>query len=238
MKRTASWLAVLLLLAGLISCAETLEEEGDYQVVALSAASDQTCEFFYPVGDTNRPHAAAFRDIVRGEIELQGETFFLRMELAGSVPLSPRLPPGVREMWWYWPLDLDRLPWPEGYPAGYPFAPGVGIGRPAEFQVIVAWDGTVFTGNVIDRRPLQAGEDAIITPLSFRFIANADGNDRTIVEAELDSSLIDDPESFDWIPITRDWSGPRGSDGHHVVDHSIGPGDPWNPFPCPPPSPP
>jgi hypothetical protein len=197
---------VSLALAGLVMMVGTI-------AVPLPASA-QTSGILDPVGDTKH-RGPAFQDIVRAEIEFQkteedGGTFFLLMEMAGPVPENPSLPPpGASELWWIWVFDLD----PTTTPRGYPFSRGVGIvhGK-GEFLVYVAWDGTEFTGTAIDRRPLLTGEDAIITPVLFSFSI-----DRTIVEAELDSSLIGNPSSFGWRVATRDWSSSPGTEASTIL---------------------
>jgi len=183
-------------------------------------ASAQTITVPDPVGDVNF-HAPAFQDIVRGEIEKQGKDFVLRMEMAGPIPIKPPLPPpGTSEIWWLWGFNLD----PNTVPHGYPFPPGLGLPLPAEFMVYVAWDGTKFTGNAIDRRPLLTGQDAIVTSVPFSI-------DGAIVQATL-ASPTDFPASFGWGTRTYDWSSPPGKTGGiHTID--IG-GPFFNPFPPPP----
>jgi hypothetical protein len=180
-------------------------------------ASAQTSGIDDPIGDVNF-HAPAFRDIIRGEIQKEGESFFLRMEMAGPIPERPPLtPPGKSEIWWVWGFNLD----PTTFPRGYPFPPGEGLPLPAEFMVYVAWDGTKFTGNAIDRRPLLTGQDAIVTPVPFSI-------DGAIVQATL-ASPSDFPASFGWGTRTYDWSSPPGKTGGiHTID--IG-GPFFNPFP-------
>ncbi len=122
-------------------------------------ASDETSVVLDPAGDANFG-APAFQDIVRSEISKQGGSFVLLMEMSGSVPENPPLPPpGISEIWWAWAFNLD----PTMSPQGYPFAPGVAL--PADFVVYVGWDGTEFKARAIDRRPLLTGEEASL-PLS------------------------------------------------------------------------
>jgi hypothetical protein len=132
------------------------------------------------------------------------------MEMAGPVPANPLLPPtGASEIWWMWYFDD-----PTTSPKGYPASPGFAGGR--EFLVYVRWDGAQFAGTAIDRRPLLAGGEAIVTPVPFRI-------DGTRVEAVLASTLIGDfPATFGWGPRTINWSGPLGSTGFHPVDDADG----------------
>jgi len=160
-----------------------------------------------PVGDALY-HAPAFQDFVSGQITMTpGGDFELLMELAGPVPADPPLPPqGRSEIWWLWGFDLD----PAAFPRGYPSAPRAAAAP--EFFVLVSWDGDDFAGIAIDRRPLLAGGEAIVTPVPF------DIHD-TMVEAVLPSDLLEDfPASFDWRLRTIDYSGPAGSAAWRPVD--------------------
>lgn len=172
--------------------------------VIISTVSD-------PIGDTTPFHSTpAFQDIVLAQMtKTASGDFELHMELAGSVPVTPPLPPpAVSGIWWTWAFDLD----PTTTPRGYPLAPGAELWP--EFIVYVSWDGTEFAGTAIDRRPLLTGGEAIITPVSFSI-------DGTIVEAVLTSELIGDvPPSFRWVAGTAARSGPVGSQGYSFVDHA------------------
>jgi len=169
--------------------------------------SAQTSTIFDPVGDT-KFNAPPFQDIVRVEMtKTSGGDFELLMEMAGPVPVNPRMPPPANhEIWWVWVFDLD----PATSPQGYPF--GVVSGKQAEFIVYVSWNGTQFAGTAIDRRPLLTGGEAIITPVPF----NING---AIIEANLPFELIGDvAPGFVWRARTLDWSGRVGSSGYHEVD--------------------
>jgi hypothetical protein len=162
-----------------------------------------------PVGDTSIP-APAFQDIVSAQMTMTASGGFeLLMELEGSVPGSPILPPpGLNQIWWSWMFDLD----PTTSPRGYPASPGVTL--IPEFIVYVSWDGTQFAGTAVDRRPLLTGGTAIITPVPF-FITG------TKVEAVLDFTVIGEvPPIFDWRPTTLDWASPLGAGGYFVVDNA------------------
>jgi len=171
--------------------------------------SDQVSTVVDPVGDATH-NAPAFQDVVFGQMtKTANGDFELLMEMAGTVPVAPPLPPPARaEIWWIWVFDLD----PTTAPRGYPFLCNE---SPAEFLVYVSWDGTEFAGTAIDRRPLLTGGEAIITSVPFHI-------DGTIVEADLAYTLIGDvPPSFVWSPRTLDWSGPVGSGGFNIVDVAL-----------------
>ncbi len=163
-----------------------------------------------PVGDTYIP-APAFQDVVVGQMTMTaGGDFHLLMEMAGPVPANPPMPPPARtEIWWGWGFDLD----PTTSPQGYPNPAGIGVGLPAEFVVLITWDGTEFSGTAFDRRPLLTGGEVIIAPVTFSINGK-------ILEADLPYELIGDvPASFGWDPFIWDWPGPVGkSSGFVGVD--------------------
>ena len=185
---------------GTVAVLDVATATPDAEPSGVNAVSD-------PIGDANF-NAPAFQDVVYVQItETVDGDFTLLMEMAGPVPVDPPLPPpGNSEIHWVWNFDLD----PDSFPAGYPYLKAKG---PAEFTVYVSWDGTEFAGTAVDRRPLLAGGEAIITPVTFSI-------DGTIVQADLAQPLIGAvPTSFGWFAGTGDWSGPVGSsEGHHLVD--------------------
>ena len=151
-------------------------------------------------------HAPAFQDIIRGEIQKKGNSYILRMEMAGPIPGIHNLPePANSEIWWAWAFDLDLTT----VPKGYPFAPGDKV--PSEFYVYVSWDGEEFRGYAIDRRPLLTGGSAIVTPVPFSI-------DGAIVEAVLASALIGNPSSFRWGVRAIDVSSHLGTGAINTVD--------------------
>lgn len=165
--------------------------------------SDQTSTVIDPVGDTHFRSAPAFQDVVFGRMtKTAGGDFHLLMELAGPVPVNPPMPhPARSEIWWAWGFDLD----PTTRPRGWPNPAALGVGLPAEFVVIVSWDGTEFAGTAVDRRPLLTGGEAIFTPVTFSI-------NGTIVEADLPYALIGDvPPSFVWDTFLWDWAAPVGA---------------------------
>ena len=173
--------------------------------------SAQTVDFLDADGDALF-HAPAFQDLLLGQLTKDGDGGFqLLMEVAGAVPESPDRPhPANSEIWWTWVFDLDAAT-----PKGYPF----NAARRPEFMVYVRWDGSDFAGFAIDRRPLLTGGEAVVFSVgSFGF-----NSDRTIIQMELDSALLDDfPESFHWNVVAFDWSGNVGSEGDHIVDIAEG----------------
>ena len=164
--------------------------------------SAQTSTVSDPVGDAKH-HAPAFQDVVFGRMtKTASGDFHLLMEMAAPVPVNPPMPhPARSEIWWGWGFNLD----PTTFPAGWPNQASIGSGLPAEFVVIVSWDGTEFACTAVDRRPLLTGGEAVFTPITFSI-------DGTIVEADLPYALIGDvPSSFEWDAFIWDWAAPVGS---------------------------
>lgn len=174
------------------------------------AASSSVSTVSDPVGDADFK-AGAFQDLVLCQLtKTAGGDLGVRMELAGAIPAAPSLPPnGNKEIWWQWAFDFD----PTTSPSGTPY-PENANGLIAEFIACVRWDGTEFSGILIDRRPLLAGDEATISPIPFSIQG-------TIVQAVLPAELIGEvPASFQWGFYTRNWSGPIGSNGNNPVDLS------------------
>jgi len=114
-----------------------------------------------------------------------------------------------------WGLDTD----PTTLPTGYPVAPGLPL--QAELVLRVDWDGSAFSGVLVDRRPALSGGEAVITPHPFTITSS---EVRMVVKA----SEIGSPTSFLWDAVTVFWSGPPGSGGNLHADFL----DPfWNPWP-------
>ncbi len=167
--------------------------------------SAQTASYSDPSGDTDFK-APGYQDILRAEITKESDGFVVRMEVAAAVPANPPLSlPAQNEMWWLWAFDLD----PATTPSGYPNAPGSTL--PGEIHARIVWNGTSFSGEVIDRRPLLNGGEAIITPVAF-------SHQGSTLEVHVPSAVVGNPASFTWGVLTSDWSGPVGTGGYHFVD--------------------
>ena len=178
----------------------------DVAPAAANAAPSVVSTILDPAGDAIAK-APAFQDIVSGQMTRAANgDFELLMEMAGPVPVAPLLPPpGVREIWWVWPFDLDPKTAPTGYPVAF-------TGSAPEFIVYVSWNGAEFAGTAIDRRPLLAGGEAIITSVEFSISGS-------MIDAVLPYTLIGDvPQSFPWAQSTLNWAGPVGSAGYQIVD--------------------
>jgi hypothetical protein len=158
-----------------------------------------------PVGDALYK-APAFMDIVRAELTEESGTFVFRMTVAAPIPNDPRVPPPANaSIRWAFPIDSDPATFPEGdpFPRNQP--------GPAEFNTRVFWDGGAFTASLLDRRPLLAGGEAILTPLSF----TVSGSE---IRVAVPASLVG-ASSFRWGAVTVYAStAPGGNNGGHFVD--------------------
>jgi hypothetical protein len=65
-------------------------------------------------------------------------------------------------------------------------------------MIMVTWDGSAFTGTLIDRRPLLAGGQPVNTSIPFAI-------DGAAISAEVGASLLGGPSSFTWVARTNDW---------------------------------
>jgi hypothetical protein len=199
MQLMTRWTLAVSMALGAVALIDVAPATGDAAPSGVSSLTD-------PAGDTIA-HAPAFQDIVSSQMTraVNGD-FELRIEFAGAVPVAPVLPPLAHtEIWWVWAFDLDPNTAPTGYPAAF-------TGSEPEFLVFVSWDGTAFAGTSVDRRPLLAGEEAVIAPVEFCISGKT-------IDAVLPYALIGDiPQSFRWGPNSLDWAGPVGSAGYLVVD--------------------
>lgn len=157
------------------------------------------------VGGNGAGGGRAYQDIVRAEITKRGTSFVLTMEMAGAIPETPELPGGIKLLTWTWRLNPDL----QTFPAGFPHAPG--IPAPPEYMVQILWDGMGFFAQLIDRTPLLAGGDAILTPLAFRIT-------RGEFKTSVDAGMIGDPSTFRWSVETQNWTGPLGTEGWLFLD--------------------
>ena len=176
--------------------------------VASQEVSAQTSVLTDPSGDTDF-NAPGFQDIIRAEVTKESDGFVVRMEVAAAVPANPTLPrPGVSEIWWVWALQFDPTS-----PQGYPIAPGETL--PSEVHCHIGWNGTSFSAEVIDRRPLLNGGQPIIMTVPFSVQGST-------LELHVPSAVVGNRSSFGWAALTWDWSGPVGTGGLHFVDLNTG----------------
>src|SRR5439155_24249759 len=122
------------------------------------------------------------------------------------------LPHGAKLIEWAFRLNTN----PSTCPAGFPYPPAATLTSPevthcAEYIVFIIWDGTGFTGMLIDRTPLLNGKQALITPVSFSIAG-------TEISVSFKSALVGNPQSFRWTTRTETWFTELGSMGFVIVD--------------------
>jgi hypothetical protein len=147
-----------------------------------------------PVGDTLVKKAAAYQDVVEAQIievfpSDEEPYFVLRQTLAAPVPLLPPLlafPSGTKHMLWVWGISSDETT----SPVGFPFT-GIGQANPYEYMVWLGWDGSEFTGVLLDRRPLLLGEAPILRGIEF-----AINGDEVVLFVP--AILLDNCSQFQW----------------------------------------
>jgi hypothetical protein len=141
------------------------------------------CAIDDPIGDVFWSHdgrvtavVPAYRDIALAQLtSLEGGVLELSMTVAGAIPAAPELEPSIQEIQWGFRIDSD----PSTAPPGYPSSPAQA--EPPEYVVRLLWNGESFRGELIDRRPLSSGGDAVITSIPFAI----DGSTVTLwVDAE------------------------------------------------------
>lgn len=177
---------------------------------SVPTASAQTSCVTDPVGDASVIDKsiviAPYQDIIKACITLKGGRFFFVMDVAGPIPSSPALQPSVRLLDWSFRLNTDLAT----CPIGFPWAPGDRI-HCAKFVLFVLWDGTNFTGILIDRRPALTGGQAVITPIPFE-IQGAE------ITAPVDAAMVGNPPSFQWRATTDVWLTELGTEAFFQPD--------------------
>jgi len=128
------------------------------------------------------------------------------MDVAAPIPSSPVLSRGVHLLDWTFRFDTD----PSTTPRGFPWSPGDHI-HGAEYVVFILWDGTRFSGIVINRTPLLTGGEPVITPVDFEI------NGSEIV-ASIDTAMIGDPSSLRLRATTDIWFTELGTDAFFQSD--------------------
>ena len=196
--------------AALLACTADSPTPGGIIAETVSSAV-LTSAVTDPVGDAVASQGegltgAAYQDIVGSGIDQTGGVFNLSMDVAAPIPANPVMPPGIKLQEWSWNLNTGP-----GLPGGFPFAPG--NAAPPEFVVHVLWDGTTFTGTVIDRRPLLTGGEARTTAVSF--VING-----SRVSASVNAAILGNPSSFTWIARTDDWPTLLGTNSVQTLDRA------------------
>jgi hypothetical protein len=163
---------------------------GNSQALSIRSGADtesSTCAITDSVADAStRDQAfevAPYQDIVEASITRLDSRFVLEMGVAAPIPGSPALGRGVHLLDWTFRFDTD----PSTTPRGFPWSPGDHI-HGAEYLVIILWDGTRFNGTLVDRTPLLAGQEAVVTPIDFHI----DGSE---IIAFVDAAGMGDPSS-------------------------------------------
>ena len=147
------------------------------------------------------------QDIVSASVGTKGGRFVFGIDVAAALRNHPVGRPQSVLQEWSWNLNTD----PSASPAGFPFAPTTAA--PPEFIVMVLWNGTRFEASVIDRRPLLAGEEAVITHVPYQI----EGESLTVF---VDSGLLGNPESFAWVARTNNWIVPMGTGNPQTLDRA------------------
>ena len=127
------------------------------------------CAIEDAIGDAFWSHDAratavvpAYRDIALAQLtRLEGGVLEFSMTVADAIPAAPELEPSVQEIQCGFRIDSD----PSTAPPGYPSAPAQA--EPPEYVVRLLWNGESFRGELIDRRPLLSGGEAVITSIPF-----------------------------------------------------------------------
>jgi hypothetical protein len=181
---------------------------------AAAFASTYQCSVLDdPVGDTSDSPGSGhdgqpYQDIIESSIERSEGAITFSMKLAAPLPEAPEMKNANGLLLWMWGMNTGTA-----FPLGYPLAPGnAGL---LEFWVHLAWDGTEYYAEVIDRRPTVQGQQPIITPAPFFF-----NDDRTRITIVAPTELFDDPMEFRWGSTTWIWSSHLGTSGGHSVDRA------------------
>lgn len=205
-KRTTSLLRIVssLLCALLVSLA------------ALTAHA-QTAAVIVPQGDafySNGHEAPAFLDIIAASFTISN-TLTLTVDVAGSLDALPN-PPGSHGVFdWHFALNTDD----STDPLGLPLPPK--ITAAAEFYVGALWDGSTFSGLLIDRRPTLTGG----SPLQYSIPVSVSGS-RIIITvpaalaAEVRAAVLPGA-TWNCITVTATvdaTDGPVGAHGLHGPD--------------------
>ncbi|HTE90089.1 MAG TPA: hypothetical protein VK639_14105 [Terriglobales bacterium] len=195
---------------------------------AALAARAQTAAVIAPQGDafySNGHEAPAFLDIIAASITISN-TLTLTVDVAGSLAGLPN-PPGFHGVFdWHFALNTDD----STDPPGLPLPPK--ITAPADFYVGALWDGSTFSGLLIDRRPALIGQPA----LSYSIPVSVSGS-RIIITvpaalaAEIRAAVVLPGATWNCITLRADVAAdvaaddPKGAHGLHGAD-AIG-RQPW-----------
>jgi hypothetical protein len=184
-------------------------------LVSLAAltARAQTATVTDPSGDalySNGHEAPAFLDILVASFTIS-DTLTLTVDVAGSLDALPNPPGSGGIFFWNFALNTDN----STDPSGFPEAPGVTAA--AEFAVYAQWDGTAFSGVLVDRRPALTGGSAL--PYSIPVSVSASHIILTVPAAL--ASQVQPLPGATWNCDTG-WSNTalfgHGTDANHLAD--------------------
>jgi len=181
--------------------------------LAALTARAQTAAVIDPQGDAfygNGNEAPAFLDILAASITIS-DTLTLTVDVAGSLDALPNPPgsPGVFD--WHFALNTDD----STDPPGLPLPPGQTA--PAEFYVGALWDGSTFSGLLIDRRPALTGQPA----LQYSIPVSVSGSRITLtvpaaLAAQVRAAVVLPGATWNCLTLRAD--GTLGSHGLHGAD--------------------
>ncbi len=181
--------------------------------LAALTARAQTAAVIDPQGDafySNGNEAPAFLDILASSITIS-DTLTLTVDVAGSLDALPNPPgsPGVFD--WHFALNTDD----STDPPGLPLPPRQTA--PAEFYVGALWDGSTFSGLLIDRRPALTGQPA----LQYSIPVSVSGSRITLtvpaaLAAQVRAAVVLPGATWNCLTLRAD--GTLGSYGFHGAD--------------------
>jgi len=165
-----------------------------------AATSAQTSTVVDALGDVKNS-APAWLDLTSASIARQGGRLIFTWDVAAPVPADPASDPAI-------PAHSDHVCLGDGLetdpataPLGYPF--GKNEANFAEFYVALCWSptgsfglGAGFVGLLIDRRPLLAGGEAMLSAVEVRIAGNH-------VAVTVDAGRLGDPATFAWVAFTE-----------------------------------
>jgi hypothetical protein len=173
---------------------------------AAPASAATTVSITDPAGDVTHK-GPGYLDVVGASVTKQGPTLVFGKELAAPIPQDiGHITPGNDELWWAWGIDTDPNTAPQGFPGPN------GASFLGEFGLWVSWDGTSFSGNLVDRRPLLTGGAAVITPVPFSVTGNQ-------VSMTVRTSDLGNATSFMWnSPTFYRSTNTDEANGWHTAD--------------------
>ena len=168
-----------------------------------------------PQGDVGLPDPPGYLDGLAAGVAREADAFLFSFALAEPIPAAPEIPNGWDSLGWSFCLDMDKA----ADPKGYPFAPSTAA--PCEFIIQVRSSGGPLTGVLMDRRALQDGGDAVVTPLD----ASIEGATITV---SVPVGALSDPASFTWVWFST-LLDQLGTDAYMNVDVIPATAAPWPP---------